>query len=157
MSAPKIELGAPLRVSPLIKVSVYPRLLTFISDVTRWRLSSHRESFISSRQERIKSLKTSFSQFGRWSFLGLGVLYGAFHHNRLAKREVGIRAEEEKHKAIRDVKLAEEKKRAVEGIENCRDTSEVRNCDSNDLILYIFRCTTAEAKALAELSGPTKK
>jgi len=63
-----VELGAPLRVSPLIK-------------------------------------------FGRWSFLGLGILYGAYHQNRLAKREVGIRAIEEQHKAIRDAKLAEEKKR----------------------------------------------
>lgn len=42
-------------------------------------------------------------------------MYGAFHHNRLAKREVGIRAEEEKQKAIRDAKLAEEKKLAVAG------------------------------------------
>ncbi|XP_070509652.1 ATP synthase subunit e, mitochondrial [Chironomus tepperi] len=68
-------------------------------------------------------------RFGRWSFLGLGVLYGAYHQNRLAKREVGIRAIEAEKKAIRDAKAAEEKKRSLE----------------------------EEARAIAELSGPVKK
>ncbi|CRK95892.1 CLUMA_CG009338, isoform A [Clunio marinus] len=54
-------------------------------------------------------------RFGRWSFLAVGILYGAYHQNRLAKREVGIREIENKQKAIRDAKLAEEKKRNVEG------------------------------------------
>ncbi|XP_058838579.1 ATP synthase subunit e, mitochondrial [Topomyia yanbarensis] len=80
------DLGAPVRVSPLIK-------------------------------------------FGRWSFLAVGVAYGAYHQQRLAKREVGIREIEAQQKAIRDAKLAEEKKRSSE----------------------------AENKALAELSGPAKK
>ncbi|XP_026468135.1 ATP synthase subunit e, mitochondrial-like [Ctenocephalides felis] len=53
-------------------------------------------------------------KFGRWSFLVVGILYGAAHQSRLAKREVGIREVEAKHKAIRDAKLAEEKKRAQE-------------------------------------------
>ena len=54
-------------------------------------------------------------QFGRWSFLAVGVLYGAYHQNRLANREVGIRAIEVQKKAVRDAKLAEEKKRSSAG------------------------------------------
>lgn len=80
------DLGAPVRVSPLIK-------------------------------------------FGRWSFLAIGVAYGAYHQNRLSKREVGIREVEAKQKVIRDAKLAEEKKRAQ----------------------------AEEARAIAELSNPAKK
>ncbi|KAJ8921914.1 hypothetical protein NQ315_008548 [Exocentrus adspersus] len=53
-------------------------------------------------------------KFGRWSFLGLGVLYGAFHQNRLSKREANIREVEGKHKAERDAKLAAEKKAAAD-------------------------------------------
>lgn len=49
-------------------------------------------------------------QFGRWSFLGLGVLYGAFHNNRLSKRENALREVEAKLKVERDAKLAAEKK-----------------------------------------------
>lgn len=45
----------------------------------------------------------------------MGILYGAAHQSRLAKREVGIREVEAKQKAIRDAKLAEEKKRMQEG------------------------------------------
>jgi F-type H+-transporting ATPase subunit e len=56
-----------------------------------------------------------FPQFGRWSFLAVGVLYGLYHQNRLATREVGIREIEEKHKAVRDAKLAEEKIRNAAG------------------------------------------
>ncbi|EAT38111.1 AAEL009964-PA [Aedes aegypti] len=80
------DLGAPVRVSPLIK-------------------------------------------FGRWSFLAIGVAYGAYHQQRLAKREVGIREVEAQQKVIRDAKLAEEKKRQQ----------------------------AEEAKAIAELSNPAKK
>lgn len=54
-------------------------------------------------------------QFGRWSFLAVGVLYGAYHQSRLSKREVGIREIENKQKVIRDAKLAEEKKRSAAG------------------------------------------
>ncbi|XP_012283018.1 ATP synthase subunit e, mitochondrial [Orussus abietinus] len=53
-------------------------------------------------------------KFGRWSFLSFGILYGLFHQNRLSKREVGIREIEAKQKVIRDAKLAEEKKIALE-------------------------------------------
>ncbi|XP_023014748.1 ATP synthase, subunit E [Leptinotarsa decemlineata] len=49
-------------------------------------------------------------KFGRWSFLGAGVLYGLFHQNRLSKKEAAFRVEDAKLKAIRDAKLAEEKK-----------------------------------------------
>ncbi|CAG9864090.1 unnamed protein product [Phyllotreta striolata] len=53
-------------------------------------------------------------KFGRWSFLGLGVLYGAFHQNRLSKKEAAIREVEAKLKVERDAKLAIEKKAAAE-------------------------------------------
>lgn len=62
----------------------------------------------------IKDFALKF-QFFRWSFLGLGILYGAYHQQRLSKREVGIRAIEEQQKSVRDAKLAEEKKRAQAG------------------------------------------
>ncbi|XP_055612616.1 ATP synthase subunit e, mitochondrial [Uranotaenia lowii] len=81
-----VELGNPVRVSPLIK-------------------------------------------FGRWSFLAIGIVYGAYHQGRLAKREVGIREIEAQQKVIRDAKLAEEKKRAA----------------------------AEENRAIAELSAPSKK
>ncbi|CAK1555954.1 unnamed protein product [Leptosia nina] len=48
-------------------------------------------------------------RFGRWSFLTAGILYGAFHQNRLSKREVKIREVEAKEKAIRDEKIKREK------------------------------------------------
>ena len=53
-------------------------------------------------------------KFARWSFLTVGVLYGAAHHSRLAKKEEAIREVELKQKAIRDAKLAAEKKIANE-------------------------------------------
>jgi len=68
-------------------------------------------------------------KFGRWSFLAIGIGYGAFHQNRLSKKEEKVREIENSQKAVRDAKLAEEKKRNAE----------------------------AEAKALAELSTPAKK
>ncbi|CAG4936301.1 unnamed protein product [Parnassius apollo] len=48
-------------------------------------------------------------RFGRWSFLTAGILYGAFHQNRLSKKEAKIREIEAKEKVIRDAKLKEEK------------------------------------------------
>lgn len=54
-------------------------------------------------------------QFGRYSFLGLGVMYGAYHQRRLAAKEVKVREIEGKQKEIRDAKLAIEKKRNQEG------------------------------------------
>ncbi|CAG4958519.1 ATP synthase subunit e, mitochondrial [Colias croceus] len=48
-------------------------------------------------------------RFGRWSFLGVGIVYGAFHQNRLSKKEAKIREIETKEKAIRDEKLKQEK------------------------------------------------
>lgn len=53
-------------------------------------------------------------KFGRWSMLSLGVVYGAFHQSRLSKREVKVREIEAQQKAVRDAKLAEEKKRNAE-------------------------------------------
>ena len=55
-------------------------------------------------------------QFGRWTFLGVGVLYGAFHQNRLSKKEAKIREIETKEKAIKDVKLKQEKAIAAAGM-----------------------------------------
>lgn len=68
-------------------------------------------------------------KFGRWSLLLLGVGYGAFHQNRLSKKEEKVREIEAQQKAVRDAKLAEEKKRSA----------------------------AAEMAALEELSKPTKK
>ncbi|KAG6462131.1 ATP synthase subunit e, mitochondrial [Manduca sexta] len=48
-------------------------------------------------------------RFGRWSFLTAGILYGAFHQNRLSKKEAKIREIEAKEKVVRDAKLKEEK------------------------------------------------
>ena len=42
-------------------------------------------------------------------------MYGAYHQQRLASREVGIRKIEDGQKAIKDQKLAEEKKRNQAG------------------------------------------
>lgn len=42
-------------------------------------------------------------------------MYGAYHQQRLASREVGIRKIEDAQKAVRDAKLAEEKKRNSAG------------------------------------------
>lgn len=46
--------------------------------------------------------------------MGVGVAYGAFHQNRLSKKEAKIREVELKQKAIRDAKLAAEKKLAAD-------------------------------------------
>lgn len=54
-------------------------------------------------------------QFGRYSFLTLGVLYGAYHQRRLSAKEVKVREIEAKHKEVRDAKLAIEKARTREG------------------------------------------
>ncbi|XP_053945710.1 ATP synthase subunit e, mitochondrial [Anastrepha obliqua] len=67
-------------------------------------------------------------KFGRWSLLVVGIGYGAFHQNRLSKKEEKVRIIEAQQKVVRDAKLAEEKKRAVE----------------------------AEIRALEELSKPKK-
>lgn len=56
-----------------------------------------------------------FLKFGRWSLLSVGILYGAFHQNRLSKKESALRAIEEEQRPIREAKLAEEKKRAAAG------------------------------------------
>ncbi|XP_034945250.1 ATP synthase subunit e, mitochondrial [Chelonus insularis] len=50
----------------------------------------------------------------RWTMLGAGIIYGIFHQNRLSKKEAAWRVEEDKRKAIRDKKLAEEKRLAAE-------------------------------------------
>ncbi|XP_063544137.1 ATP synthase subunit e, mitochondrial [Cydia strobilella] len=48
-------------------------------------------------------------RFGRWSLLTVGIAYGAFHQNRLSKREAKLREIEAKEKPIRDAKIAAEK------------------------------------------------
>lgn len=47
--------------------------------------------------------------------LSVGVLYGAYHNSRLSKKAIKEREIEAKKKEIRDVQLAIEKKRLVEG------------------------------------------
>ncbi|XP_077286820.1 ATP synthase, subunit E [Arctopsyche grandis] len=53
-------------------------------------------------------------KFGRWSLLVAGILYGAGHQSRLAKREVFVRVEDAKKKAIRDARIGEEKRKKNE-------------------------------------------
>lgn len=79
----------------------------------------------------------------------MGVAYGAYHQSRLSKREVGIRAVEDQQKAIRDAKLAEEKKRSVAGNKTL-DT--VSNCETNTSML----CFAEENRAIEELSHGKK-
>ncbi|XP_069674045.1 ATP synthase subunit e, mitochondrial [Periplaneta americana] len=58
-------------------------------------------------------------RFGRWSFLAVGVAWGAIRHSRLSKKEAAIREIEDKQKAVRDAKLAQEKARlAKEELDN---------------------------------------
>lgn len=54
-------------------------------------------------------------QFGRWSLLAVGVLYGAYHQQRLVKKEIIIQDLEAKKKVIRDAQLVIERKRSAEG------------------------------------------
>ncbi|XP_030573499.1 ATP synthase subunit e, mitochondrial [Drosophila novamexicana] len=68
-------------------------------------------------------------KLGRWSLLIVGIAYGAAHQRRLSKKEEKVREIEAQQKAVRDAKLAEEKKRSAE----------------------------AEARALAELSKPSSR
>lgn len=68
-------------------------------------------------------------RFGRWSLLTTGILYGAYHHNRLSKKEVINRKIEAEKKVIRDAELAIEKKKRI----------------------------AEEMRALEELSRPSKK
>uniref|UniRef100_A0A336KME4 ATP synthase F(0) complex subunit e, mitochondrial n=1 Tax=Culicoides sonorensis TaxID=179676 RepID=A0A336KME4_CULSO len=53
-------------------------------------------------------------KFGRWSFLAVGVAYGAYHQSRLSKKAGKEREIEAQKKLVRDAQLAEEKKRAAE-------------------------------------------
>lgn len=68
-------------------------------------------------------------KFARWSLLTVGIGYGAFHENRLSKKEAKVREIEAQQKIVRDAKLAEEKKISA----------------------------AAEIKALEDLSKPTPK
>lgn len=49
-------------------------------------------------------------QFARWSLLSVGVVYGAFHHNRLSKKEARLREIEEQHREARETQLLLEQK-----------------------------------------------
>ncbi|XP_033324646.2 ATP synthase, subunit E [Megalopta genalis] len=54
-----------------------------------------------------------FIKFSRWSFLSLGIIYGAYHQKRLSKRENLRREKELAEKPMRDAKLAAERKLAM--------------------------------------------
>lgn len=56
----------------------------------------------------------TFFQFFRWSLLLAGIFYGSTRRSRLAAKEVLIREEERKKKAIRDAELAELRHKASE-------------------------------------------
>ncbi|XP_037949850.1 ATP synthase subunit e, mitochondrial-like [Teleopsis dalmanni] len=53
-------------------------------------------------------------KFARWSLLITGIGYGAINQSRLSSKEAKIRVIENQQKAIRDAKLAEEKKISAE-------------------------------------------
>lgn len=55
------------------------------------------------------------TQFGRYSFLTLGIAYGAYHQRRLSAKETKVREIEAKQKEVRDAKLAIERSHAAEG------------------------------------------
>jgi len=48
---------------------------------------------------------------GRWSLLGLGIMYGFTRNRSLAKKEEKLRVIEEREKPIRDAAQAKEKQR----------------------------------------------
>lgn len=54
-------------------------------------------------------------QFGRWSLLTAGILYGAYHHNRLSKKEAIFRKLEAEKQVVRDAQEAIAKKKRAEG------------------------------------------
>lgn len=80
-----------------------------------------------------------------------GILYGAYHHNRLSKKEVINRKIEAEKKVIRDAQLAIEKKKRYEGINN-KILSLICGVDH-----YYFINISEEVRALEELSRPTKQ
>lgn len=45
----------------------------------------------------------------RWTLLIAGIVYGAMRQNALAQREVGVRAEEQRLKKIKEDSIREEK------------------------------------------------
>lgn len=98
----------------------------------------------------------SIFQFGRWSLLGTGILYGIYHQSRLSKKEAAIRVIEAEQKVIRDAQLAIEKKRNTEGIIgnvlSLIYLTAHKIIQINFLIIFL-----AELKALEELSKPLKK
>lgn len=89
-------------------------------------------------------------QFGRWSLLTAGILYGAYHQSRLSKKEAINRKIEAEKKVIRDAQLAIEKKKRYEG----KPFILIK-----DMFQFIITHVsfTEEVKAIEELSRPTKK
>lgn len=57
-------------------------------------------------------------QFARWTFLSVGILYGVSRQASLEKKEEKLKVIRAQNKAIKDAKLAEEKKRASAGVFN---------------------------------------
>lgn len=53
-------------------------------------------------------------KFSRWTFLTLGIIYGAYYQNKFSKIENARREKEERERPAREAKLALEKKRALE-------------------------------------------
>ncbi|XP_015520695.1 uncharacterized protein ATPsynE [Neodiprion pinetum] len=53
-------------------------------------------------------------KFGRWTFLGAGILWGIYHQNKFSKLEAAFQEVEAREKPIRDAKIAAEKKRLAE-------------------------------------------
>lgn len=74
-------------------------------------------------------------QFGRWSLLLSGVLYGAFHHSRLSKKEAGIREVEAKQNAASMMLNWQLKRRPIERATEHKLTSKH---ESLSLLKHVF-------------------
>lgn len=114
------DLGTPVRVSPLIKVKALSIKFPNIYLVKNSKIHGY-HYIILVFLEVVNNIGNYFSfnlilhfKFGRWSFLAVGVAYGAYHQSRLSKKAGKEREIEGQKKIVRDAQLAEEKKRAAE-------------------------------------------
>lgn len=88
-------------------------------------------------------------QFGRWSLLTAGILYGVYHQNRLSKKEAIIRKIEAEKKVIRDAQLAIERKKRYEGIFYIQNVQNRNVKNRNSLLLVIISIIQKEVYSSA--------
>lgn len=78
-----------------------------------------------------------YFQFGRWSLLTAGILYGVYNHNRFSKKEAIHRKLEAEKKVVRDAQEAIEKKKRIAG-NNTKLDWFVLNSTANTNFAYHF-------------------